>query len=144
MKRLVAVLAQSSALALGLTVAGVAGAGAAHADITRCVGAVETPGAYACYTSPRFDHLGLERRSVATLPVVCYGLACTGAELKIFVPDDEVGGRFTSISYLGHAYTVSRPTPDQPYLVTSDNQRFVPVTDVEKVLVATAIDALSA
>ncbi|MGB8651308.1 MAG: hypothetical protein WCD35_11665 [Mycobacteriales bacterium] len=42
------------------------------ADVTRCVGAVETPGAFACYTSPRFDHIGLTRTTVATVPVAVY------------------------------------------------------------------------
>ena len=143
MKRSVAVLVQSSALALGITVGGVAGAGAAHADITRCVGAVDTPGAFACYTSPRFDHIGLDRQEVGTVPVVCYGLGCTATELQVFVPSDQVGGRFTAVSYLGKTFTVYRPTGEQPYVIAS-NGSFTPVQEAQVLLLSAALDAAGA
>jgi len=122
---------------------GVLTAGAAPADITRCVGAVETPGAFACYTSPRFDHIGLDRTEVSTVPVVCYGLGCTQHELQVFVPDDKVGGRFTAVSYLGRTYTVYRPTSEQPYVIASDGP-FTPVEQAQVLLLSAALDAANA
>lgn len=132
------------ALTAGLTVGAALGASPASADITRCVGAVDTPGAFACYTSPRFDHIGLARTTVATVPVVCYGVGCTSASQATFVPDEQVGGRFTAVSYLGHTYTVYRPTGAQPYVLTSSSPSFDPVEQVQVLALAAALDAAAA
>jgi hypothetical protein len=125
------------------TVAVIGGsAGAASADITRCVGAVQTPGAFACYTSPRFNQSGFEQTDIAEFPVVCYGIGCTGSVLWAYVPNDSyIDGRFTAISYLGHTYTVYRPAASQPYILTSDNPRLDDATTVEVLALSTTLDA---
>lgn len=133
--------AVTTALAAGMLGATVLAPAAAHADITRCVGAVQTPGAYACYTSPRFDHIGLDRASVATVPVFCYAIGCTGSQLVLFEPGDNVGGRFTSVTYIGNTYTVYRPTDAKPFVVTSNSSTFQPAEDVQQLLIAVALDA---
>lgn len=115
-------------------------AGPAAADTTRCVGAIGIPGAFACYTSPRTDHIGLDKSQVATVPVVCYGLGCTGAELQVYVPGDQVGGRFTAVSYLGKTFTVYRPTGEQPYVLASGGS-FTPVEEAQVLLLSAALDA---
>ncbi|MCU1599371.1 MAG: hypothetical protein JWO22_80 [Frankiales bacterium] len=116
------------------------GAGPASADTTRCVGATSTPGAFACYTSPRTDHIGLDKAQVATVPVVCYGLGCTSTELTAYVPGDKVGGRFTAVSYLGRTYTVYRPTGEQPYIIASGGA-FTPAEQLQVLLLSAALDA---
>ena len=115
--------------------------GVANADVTRCVGAVGVPGASACYTSPRTDHIGLVVESFGAVPVVCYGLGCTGATLLVYAPGGEVGGRFTTVSYLGNSYTVYRPADGQPYVVKNNSGSFQPVEDVQKLLIQVALDA---
>jgi hypothetical protein len=135
-----AVTATATALLAG---GGALTAGAAHADTTRCIGAVGVPGAFACYTSPRFDHIGLDRSEVSTVPVVCYGLGCTDTELKVFVPADQVGGRFTAVSYFGKTYTVYRPTSEQPYVIASGGT-FTPVEEVQVLLLSGLLDAANA
>ena len=139
MTRLAGRLATATAAVVALVGGGLAAP--AVADITRCVGAVETPGAFACYTSPRFDHIGLERTTVATVPVVCYGVGCTESELQVFLPDDQVGGRFTSVQYLGNSYAVYRPTGQQPYVATSSAKAFTPVEEAEVLALSAALDA---
>lgn len=119
------------------------GVSPAAADVTRCVGAVATPGAFACYTSPRFDHAGLDRTKVATVPEVCYGLGCTSTQLIDYTPTDTFAGRFTAVSYLGHSYTVYRPTAAQPYVITSDNPRISPLEAAEVLALSSALDALN-
>lgn len=141
MKRSFAVLAQLSALTGLLLGAGALTANPAHADITRCVGAVDVPGASACWTSPRFDHIGLERETVATIPVICYAVGCMGSELQVFRPSEQVSGRFTAVTYFGNTYTVYRPTADQQYVVTSNSSTFTPAEVVQQLLVAVALDA---
>jgi len=143
MKRSLLLLAKTSALTLALLGAGAVSAGAAHADITRCVGAVDTPGAFACWTSPRFDHIGLERETLATMPVVCYGYGCTAGELQFFVPGGEVGGRFIAVSYLDKTYTVYRPTSAQPYIIASGGT-FTPAQEAQVLLLAGALAATEA
>jgi len=119
-----------------------ASAGPASADITRCIGAVETPGAFVCYTSPRFNQSGFQQTDVATFPVVCYGLGCSGSVLWAYSPnDDYIGGRFTSVYYLGHSYAVYRPAASQPYLLTSDNTRLDPLTQAQVLALSAALDA---
>ena len=112
----------------------------AAADITRCVGAVQTPGAFACYTSPRFNQSGFETQDVATFPIVCYGIGCTSSELTAYMPSGDATGRFTSVSYLGHAYTIYRPAQSQPYVLTSDNPRLDTVTEAEVLALSAALD----
>ena len=131
------------AAATSLAGAGLAAVAAApaSADITRCVGAVQTPGAFACYTSPRFNNSGFQRTTLLDFPVVCYGLGCTSGELTAYQPADSVSGRFTAVSYLGHTYTVYRPAGSQPYVLTSDNPRLDPVVTVEVLALASALDA---
>jgi hypothetical protein len=141
MKRSLAALAQTAGLTALLLAGGALAAAPAHADITRCVGAVEVPGASACWTSPRFDHIGLQRETAATIPVVCYGLGCLGTELQVYRPTDQVGGRFTAVTYMGNTYTVYRPTANQQYVVTSNSSTFRPVQGLEQLLVAVALDA---
>ncbi len=114
-------------------------AGAAHADVTRCVGAVATPGAFACYTSPRFDHLGADQQAVAAVPAVCYGLGCTQEQLEVPLPSDTAGGRFTAVSYLGHSYTVYRPTAGQPYVLSSTNPRTGALTTLQVLALEAAL-----
>jgi hypothetical protein len=116
----------------------------AQADVTRCVGAVGTPGAFACYTSPRFDHAGADQRSVADVPAVCYGLGCTREQLEVPLPSDTVGGRFTAVSYLGHSYTVFRPAAGQPYVLTSTNPRFGALTTAQVLALEAALTAAQA
>jgi hypothetical protein len=124
------------------TVGVVGGAvGTASADNTYCIGAVQTPGAFACYTSPRFNNSGFERTDIAEFPVVCYGVGCTGSELWAYAPDDYVNGRFTSVYYLGHSYVVYRPAMSQPYILTSDNPRLDDATTVQVLLLSSALDA---
>jgi hypothetical protein len=130
----VAATGLSSAALVGLS------AGPAAADVKRCVGAVDTPGAFACYTSPRFDQSGFQEWDIAEFPVVCYGLGCTGDMLWFYKPGTDVGGRFTSVSYLGHSYSVFRPDASQPYIVASDNQRLDPATVLQVLLVSMALD----
>jgi hypothetical protein len=130
--------------ALLIATAGVVGGGVgtAAADVTRCVGAVETPGAFACYTSPRFNQSGFQKTDVAEFPVVCYGLGCSGSELWAYSPnDDYTTGRFTTVFYLDHTYTVYRPASSQPYIVTSDNPRLDPVTSLQVMALSAALDA---
>jgi hypothetical protein len=128
---------------LSASVAGVVAVAAApaSADTTRCLGAVQTPGAFACYTSPRWDHSGLERTTVAEFPVICYGLGCTAGDFHVFAPGDDVGGRYTSVYYLGHTYTVYRPAAVQPYILTSDNPRLDPATSLQVMALSAALDA---
>jgi hypothetical protein len=128
--------------ALVSTIGVVAGStGPAGADTTRCVGAVQTPGAFACYTSPRWDNAGLERESVATFPTICYGLGCTATDFHVFAPGDEVDGRYTSVFYLGHSYTVYRPAATQPFVLTSDNPRLDDATTLQVLALSAALDA---
>ena len=129
--------------ALLLATAGVVGGsvGPAAADITRCIGFVQTPGAFACYTSPRFNQSGFQQTDVAAFPVVCYAVGCTGSVLWAYMPSDYINGRFTSVYYLGHTYTVYRPASNQPYVLTSDNQRLDPVTEAEVLALSSALDA---
>lgn len=131
----------SGALATGLALGALAAAAPARADIVRCVGAIDVPGAYACYTSPRFDHVGLGTTAVATVPVVCYGIGCTQPQLLVYVPDGDVNGRFTAVMYLGHSYTVYRPTGAQPYVITSDNPLLTPADESEVLVISAALDA---
>ena len=125
----------SSAGLVGLTAA------PASADVTRCVGAVQTPGAFACYSSPRWDHSGFDKTTVAEFPVVCYAISCTTGEFHIFTPNDDVSGRFTSVFYLNHTYTVYRPAASQPYIVTSDNPRLDDATSLQVLALSMALDA---
>lgn len=115
--------------------------GTAHADITRCVGAVGVEGAHACYTSPRTDHAGLVVDSLGSVPVVCYGVGCTGAELLYYAPGGTVGGRVTAVSYLGSTYTVYRPADGQPYVVKTSASGLQPANDVQALLISVALDA---
>jgi hypothetical protein len=129
--------------ALLVATAGVVGGsvGTASADITRCVGLVQTPGAFACYTSPRFNQSGFQQTDVAEFPVVCYAAGCTGSVLWAYTPSDYINGRFTSVYYLDHTYTVYRPAASQPYILTSDNPRLDPVTSAEVLVLSSALDA---
>lgn len=115
----------------------------AAADISRCVGAVQTPGAFACYTSPRFNQSGFERTDVTDFPVVCYGAGCTGDVLYIYEPGGEVDGRFTSVFYLGHTYEIYRPADSQPYILTSDNPNLDPLTEAQVLALSTTLDTLN-
>jgi hypothetical protein len=132
--RRVAATAAATAVGVG-TLAAVAfpasADGFSSGDKVRCIGAVQTPGAFACYTSPHFDNVGLDQTAVADFPVVCFGLGCTGDELVAYAPDQTFAGRFTAVYYLGHTYTVYRPDDAQPYILTSDNPRLDPVTAAE-------------
>lgn len=139
-RRLAATATALTALALG----SLAAAGPALADITRCVGAVGTDGAYACYTSPRFDHIGLGRETIATIPVVCYGVGCTSPTFAVFVPSDKVDGRFTAVEYAGNTYTVYRPTGAQPYVLTSNAGTFTPAEQAQVLVLAALLDAANA
>ena len=130
--------------AVAVSTLGVLGGSAAPAlaDTTRCVGAVGIPGAFACYTSPRFNQSGFEQTDVAQFPVVCYGLGCSGSVLWVFTPnDDYIGGRFTTVVYLGHTYTVYRPAMSQPYILVSDNPRLDEATTVQVLALSMALDA---
>ena len=135
----------ATVVATGLSSAGLLGltASPASADVTRCVGAVNTPGAFACYTSPRFNQSGFEQWDIADFPVVCYGLGCTGDVLWLYKPSDEVTGRFTSVSYLGHSYAVYRPAAAQPYVVASDNPRLDPATTLQVLVLSTSLDVVN-
>ena len=138
-------LLRGTASTVALVAAGTALAAApAQADVTRCVGAVGTSGGFACYTSPRFDHAGADQQSVGAVPVVCYGLGCTQEQLEVPLPSDTVGGRFTSVSYLGHTYTVYRPAAGQPYLLTSTNPRAGALTMVQVMALEAALASASA
>jgi hypothetical protein len=118
------------------------GVGTAQADTTHCVGAVQTPGAFACYTSPRFNQSGFERTDIMEFPIVCYGVGCTGSVLWAYKPnDDYIGGRFTAVSYLGHTYTIYRPADSQPYVLLSDNPKLDPVTQAEVLALSMTLDA---
>jgi hypothetical protein len=140
-------VARLTALALTGTAAGTMLAGVmavpASADITRCVGAVGVPGAFACYTSPRFNHSGFDNQNVATLPEVCYAVGCTTAQVVVLTPDQaNLGtGRFTSVSYLNHTYTVYRPADSQPYILTTDNPHLTPAEPAEVLAISTLLDA---
>jgi hypothetical protein len=130
--------------ALVASTAGLVGAGSgnAFADTTHCIGAVETPGAFACYTSPRFNQSGFERTDIMAFPIVCYGVGCTGSVLWAYKPnDDYIHGRFTAISYLGHSYTVYRPAASQPYILTSDNPHFDQAQEAEILALSMTLDA---
>jgi hypothetical protein len=129
--------------ALVVATAGVIGGGVgpASADITRCIGAVETPGAFVCYTSPRFNQSGFQQTDVAAFPVVCFAVGCTGSVLWAYTPSDYINGRFTSVFYLDHTYTVYRPATDQPYILTSDNPRLDPATQAQVLILSMALDA---
>jgi hypothetical protein len=105
------------------------------------VGAVSTPGAFACYTSPRFNQSGFEKTDIADFPPICYGIGCTGDVLAAYTPGGEVGGRFTSVSYLGHSYAVYRPDASQPYVVTSDNARLDQATTLQVLVLSMTLDA---
>ncbi|MCU1599372.1 MAG: hypothetical protein JWO22_81 [Frankiales bacterium] len=118
--------------------------GTARADVTRCVGATGVPGASACYTSPRTDHIGLVTTSLGAVPVVCYGLGCTGATLLVYAPGGDVSGRFSQVTYLGNTYTVYRPAEGQPYVVKNNSGSFQPVEDVQELLIQVALDASQA
>ena len=114
----------------------------ALADATHCVGAVETPGAFACYTSPRFNQSGFQQFDVMEFPIVCYGVGCTGSVLWLYRPnDDYIGGRFTTVSYLGHTYTIYRPADSQPYILLSDNPKLDPITQAEVMALSMSLDA---
>ena len=148
MKRLcsrLAVTAAATAAGVGalaaVLTAPAAADGFSSGDKVRCVGAVQTPGAFACYTSPRFDHVGLAQEDVADFPVVCYGIGCTTDELVLYSPDQTFAGRFIAVSYLGHSYTVYRPDSAQPYILTSDNPRLDPVTEAEVMLLEASLTA---
>ena len=118
--------------------------GTASADATHCIGAVETPGAFACYTSPRFNQSGFEQWNIMEFPVVCYGIGCTGDELWAYQPnDDYIGGRFTTVSYLGHTYTIYRPADSQPYVLLSDNPKLDTATQAEVLALSMTLDAAS-
>jgi len=116
---------------------------AAHADITRCVGVEGQQFAFACYTSPRFNHSGFDNDTVATFPTVCYAIGCTTEQVVVLTPDQSnIGtGRFTAVSYLGHSYTVYRPAASQPYVVTSDNPRATPAEQTEVLALSALLDA---
>ena len=133
----------TAGIASALLTGGLLTASAAHADTTRCIGAVDVPGAFACYTSPRTDHIGLDKAEVASVPEVCYGLGCTSPMLMIYVPSDQVGGRFTAVSYFGKTYTVYRPTGQQPYIIASGGT-FTPAEQAEVLALSTALDAVGA
>jgi len=137
-RRLLALVGVTAATA-GSLVIGLPAA-PAGADITRCVGAVQTPGAFACYTSPRFTSSGLDKQHVADFPVVCYGLGCTASEFHVFVPGDTVDGRFTAVYYLGHTYTIYHPAESQPYVLTSDNPRLDDATQLQVLVLSMALD----
>ena len=121
----------SATFAAGLT-GGLAPSAAA--DVERCVGAVTVPGGFACYTSPRFDHLGIDRSQTMDVPPVCFGLFCTQEQLEVWRPADTAGGRFISVLYLGHSYTVYRPADESPYLLSSTNPRLTPLEEAQVVL----------
>ena len=129
--------------ALLVSTVGVVGAtaGSAVADVTRCIGAVETPGAFVCYTSPRFNQSGFQQTDIASFPVICYAAGCTGSVLWVYAPSDYVNGRFTSVVYLDHTYTVYRPAASQPYILTSDNPRLDEATTLQVLALSMALDA---
>jgi len=130
--------------AVAVSTLGVVGMSSAPAlaDTTRCIGAVNTPGAFACYTSPRFNQSGFEQTDVASFPVICYGLGCSGSVLWVYTPnDDYIGGRFTTVSYLGHTYTVYRPAMSQPYILVSDNPRLDAATSLQVMALSMTLDA---
>lgn len=137
-RRAAAALAATSVMSTGLL--GLS-TGTASADVTRCVGAVSTPGAFACYTSPRFDQSGFQEWDIADFPPVCYGLGCTGDVLWLYKPGGVVGGRFISVYYLGHSYAVYRPDSSQPYVVASDNDRLDDTTALQVVVLSMTLDA---
>jgi hypothetical protein len=143
MTRPLVLLARAAALSTAALAVGVLGAGSAQADTTRCIGAVDTPGAFACYTSPRTDHIGLDKSQLADVPVVCYGLGCTAPVLNVYVPSDQVGGRFTAVFYNGKTYTVYRPTSAQPYVIASGGS-FTPAEQAQVLALSTALDAVGA
>ena len=118
------------------------GVGTANADATHCIGAVQTPGAFACYTSPRFNQSGFQQWNIMEFPVVCYGIGCTGDELWAYRPnDDYIGGRFTTVSYLGHTYTIYRPADSQPYILLSDNPKLDEATQLQVIALSMTLDA---
>lgn len=142
-RRLV-VTAAATAVGVG-TLACVAGPASADGfssgDKVRCVGAVETPGAFACYTSPHFDNVGLDQAATIDFPEICYGLGCTADELIVYAPNQTFDGRFTAVYYFGHTYTNYRPADGQPYILTSNNPRLDDVTAAEALALESALAA---
>jgi hypothetical protein len=138
----VARIAAVAATATTATAGFVGIAPVAHADITRCVGVEGQQFAFACYTSPRFNHSGFDNTTVATFPTVCYAIGCTTEQVVVLTPDQSnVGtGRFTAVSYLGHSYTVYRPAASQPYVVTSDNPRATDADNAQALAISALLD----
>ena len=143
--RRVGVGAAAAALSAGTLAAFAAPASAdtpsGGGDKVRCVGAIQVEGAFACWTSPRFDHIGLDKTAIADFPVICYGAGCTGDELIVYTPATSFAGRFIAVYYLGHTYTVYRPDDAQPYILTSDNPGFDAATAAQVLLLEAALEA---